>query len=102
MAPGLCVRGCRYSLGYSQVQFIAQSKTGNASQTEETAPGDGEEDAHRETFHHHGQKSIYITFSFSIAPIAKHDVPEHPCTVDIRWAEWNLPNMLFTATLLQT
>lgn len=43
---GLCLWGCCYSLGCSQVQFITKSKAGDALETEETPPGDGKEDAY--------------------------------------------------------
>lgn len=44
VSSGLCLRCCCYSLGYSQVPFVTQSKTGRSSQAEETSPGDGKED----------------------------------------------------------
>lgn len=46
ITPGLRLWCCCYSLGHSQVQFVTESKAGNASQVEEAAAGDGKEDAH--------------------------------------------------------
>lgn len=49
VTSGLCLRRCCYSLGYSQVPAVTQSKTGSSSQAEETPPGDGKEDCYWET-----------------------------------------------------
>lgn len=43
---GLRLWHCHHSLGRCQVQFVAAPKASNASQVEETAARDGEEDAH--------------------------------------------------------
>ena len=51
---GLCLWGGGYSVGHSQVQPVGQSEAGHASQAEETATGDGQEDPHREALHCHG------------------------------------------------
>lgn len=42
---GLRLWHCHHSLGRCQVQLVAEPKAGNASQAEETAARDGEEDA---------------------------------------------------------
>lgn len=38
-------------MGHGQVQPVSQSEAGYAQEVEDAAAGDGQEDAHRETFH---------------------------------------------------